>query len=186
MSRLLLQTTPLSGVCLVRRSRQEDARGFLSRIFCADELAAVGWQGPIAQINQTVTTNKGTVRGMHFQHPPYAEWKLVSCLGGRVWDVAVDLRCGSATFLQWHAECLDAEEGTALLIPAGFAHGFQALSDNAELLYCHSHAFAPEAQGGLNPTDPRLSIRWPLGISHMSDRDAQAPLISSSFPGVDA
>ena len=186
MKRLSLQATPLAGVYLLRRTRQDDARGFLSRVFCADELAEGGWQGPVAQINQTLTLSKGTVRGLHFQHPPHAEYKLVSCLRGCVWDVAVDLRRNSATFLQWHAEYLHADQGAALLIPAGFAHGFQAISDNTELLYCHSQAFAPDAQGCLNPNDPRLSIRWPLDIAHLSDRDAQAPLLNPSFAGVDA
>jgi dTDP-4-dehydrorhamnose 3,5-epimerase len=186
MKHLSLQATPLAGVYLLQRSRQVDARGFLSRVFCADTLAEAGWQGPVAQINQTLTLHKGTVRGLHFQHPPHAEYKLVSCLRGCVWDVAVDLRPGSPTFLQWHAEYLDADQGAALLIPAGFAHGFQAISDNAELLYCHSQAFAPHAQGGLHPTDPRLSIRWPLDIANLSDRDAQAPLLTPSFAGVDA
>ena len=105
-----------------------DARGFLSRLFCAEELRAAGWTGPIAQINHTHTARKGTVRGMHFQYPPHAEMKLVSCLRGEVWDVAVDIRAGSQTFLRWHAEILSADNGRALLIPQGFAHGFQALT----------------------------------------------------------
>ena len=184
MKRLSLQATPLAGVYLLRRTRQDDARGFLSRVFCADELAEGGWQGPVAQINQTLTLSKGTVRGLHFQHPPHAEYKLVSCLRGCVWDVAVDLRRNSATFLQWHAEYLHADQGAALLIPAGFAHGFQALADDAELLYCHSAAYAPQAEAGIHPQEPRLAIAWPRPVCDLSPRDASHAWLPDDFEGV--
>ena len=172
MSRFEVVDTPLAGLKLVRRQRLGDSRGFLSRLFCADELAAAGWTVPIAQINHTFTARSGTVRGLHYQRPPHVEAKLVSCLRGEVWDVAVDLRTGSPTFLRWHAERLSADNGCALLIPPGFAHGFQALSDDVELLYCHSAAFAPQAEAGLHPQDERLGITWPLPISELSARDA--------------
>jgi dTDP-4-dehydrorhamnose 3,5-epimerase len=171
MSRFQIDDTPLSGLRVVARQRLGDSRGSLSRLFCADELAAAGWSGPIAQINHTVTVRQGTVRGMHYQRPPHAEKKLVSCVRGEVLDVAVDLREGSPTRLQWHAVRLSADNGLALLIPEGFAHGFQALTDNAELLYCHSAAYAPGAEAGLHPLDPRLGIAWPLAVAEMSDRD---------------
>jgi dTDP-4-dehydrorhamnose 3,5-epimerase len=147
-------------------------------------MESAGWIKPIAQINQTYTARQGTVRGMHFQHPPRTEMKLVSCTRGEVWDVAVDLRLGSPTFLCWHAEQLSAENGCALLIPEGFAHGFQALTDDVELLYCHSEAYAAYAEGGLNPTDPRLGITWPLAIAELSVRDAGHALIGDDFEGV--
>ena len=177
MSRFEIVDTPLPGLKLVRRQRLGDSRGFLARLFCADELAAAGWTGPIAQINHTFTARQGTVRGLHFQRPPHAEAKLVSCLRGRVWDVAIDVRQGSSTFLQWHAQELSADNGLALLIPAGFAHGFQALSDDVELLYCHSAAHAPHAEAGLNPQDPRLAIAWPVPITELSTRDAGHALL---------
>lgn len=184
MSRFTVTDLPLAGLKRVQRQRMGDNRGFLARLFCAEELASAGWTKPIAQINHTYTAKQGTVRGMHFQHPPHAEMKLVSCIRGEAWDVAVDLRFGSPTFLSWHAERLSAENGCALLIPEGFAHGFQALTDDAELFYCHSETYVAQAEGGLNPTDPRLSIRWPLAITEMSARDAGHPLITSEFKGV--
>ena len=178
--------TPLPGLNLVRRQKLGDARGFLSRLFCAEELVAAGWSGPIAQINHTHTARKGTVRGMHFQRSPHAEVKLVSCLRGEVWDVAVDVRQGSPTFLRWHAERLSADNGHALLIPQGFAHGFQALSDDVELLYCHSAAYATQAEAGLNPLDERLAVTWPLPIAELSARDAGHAPITDEFKGVAA
>lgn len=184
MKRLAVTDLPLSGLKRVERQHLGDARGFLSRLFCADELAEAGWNGPVAQINQTLTRRCGAVRGMHFQYPPHAETKLVSCLGGAVFDVAVDLRKGSPTFLRWHAQELSAENRLALLIPAGFAHGFQALSDDCELLYVHSAPYVAVAEGGLSPRDPQLAIAWPLAITDMSERDAGHPAVGPDFKGV--
>ncbi len=184
MKRFVFSETSVSGLVLVQRQRLGDARGFLSRLFCAEELAVVGWRGPIAQINHTWTATRGTLRGMHFQYPPHAEMKLVTCLRGEVWDVAVDLRRGAPTFLCSHGVKLSAESGLALLIPQGFAHGFQAVSDDVELLYCHSAAYTSSAEGGLNPLDPRLRISWPLAVTEISPRDANHPPIDDRFEGV--
>jgi dTDP-4-dehydrorhamnose 3,5-epimerase len=167
VNRLSITDLPLAGLKRVERQRLGDARGFLARIFCADELRAAGWTGPVAQINHTCTARRGTVRGMHFQHPPHAEIKLVSCIRGEVFDVAVDIRAGSKTFLRWHGEHLSADNGRALLIPQGFAHGFQALSDDAELIYCHSAPYNAAAEGGLHPQDPRLAIDWSLPVAEL-------------------
>ena len=184
MSCFVITDLPLSGLKRVERQLLGDNRGFLSRLFCAEELSQAGWHKSIAQINHTFTAKKGTVRGMHFQRPPYAEMKLVSCIRGEVWDVAVDLREESPTFLQWHAERLSADNGTAMLIPEGFAHGFQTLSDDAELLYCHSAAYVPQAEAGLNPMDQRLDIRWLLPITKISARDSQHPMRDEQFSGL--
>jgi dTDP-4-dehydrorhamnose 3,5-epimerase len=184
VSRFEVSDTPLAGLRLVQRRRIGDARGFLTRIFCADDLREAGWVKPVAQINHTLTERRGTVRGLHFQYPPHAEIKLVSCLRGEVWDVAVDLRQGSPTFLQWHAAALSADNGNALLIPEGFAHGFQTLSDDVEMLYCHSTAYTSGAEGGLNPHDQRLAIEWPLAVSEISARDAGHAAINNDFKGV--
>lgn len=184
MNRFTVMDSPLRGLKLVERQRLSDIRGFLSRLFCAEELADVGWRKPIVQINHTHTAKRGTVRGMHFQCPPHAEMKLVSCIRGEVWDVAVDVRVGSPTFLHWHAERLSAENGCALLIPEGFAHGLQTLTDDVEMLYCHSESYSAEVEGGLSPTDPCLGIVWPLAIIELSGRDAGHPLITSDFEGV--
>lgn len=184
MSHFTITDLPLAGLRRVQRRRLGDSRGFLTRMFCVEELALIGWTKPVAQINHTYTAKQGTVRGIHFQRPPHAEMKLVSCLRGEMWDVAVDLRVESSTFLHWYAERLSAENGCALLIPEGFAHGFQALTDNVEVLYCHSEAYAAQAEDGLRPTDPRLGIAWPLNIVELSSRDAQHTLLSSEFEGV--
>ena len=176
--------TPLAGLMLVSRRRRDDARGFFSRFFCTQEMAELGWRLPVAQVNHTLTCRSGAVRGLHFQHPPHAEDKYVSCLRGAVFDVAVDLRQGSPTFLRWHGETLSAANGRSLLIPQGFAHGFQALEPDSELIYLHSRPYAPEAEGGLHVSDPRLAIAWPQPVSELSERDARHPLLTDAFNGV--
>lgn len=182
--RLAVSPTRLAGLMLVQRRRAGDARGYLQRLFCAEELHEAGWTLPLAQLNHTYTAGRGTVRGLHFQHPPHAEIKLVSCLRGEVWDVAVDLRRGSPTFLQWHGEVLSADNGRALLIPHGFAHGFQTLTGDVEMLYAHSAAYTAAAEGGLHPQDPRLALPWPLAVSGLSARDAGHAHIGEGFDGV--
>ena len=184
MKRLVVEDTPLAGLKRVRRTRLGDSRGFLSRLFCADELAEAGWAGPVAQVNHTRTGLRGSVRGLHFQRPPHAETKLVQCLRGEVWDVAVDLRRGSPTFLRWHAEALSDDNGVALLIPEGFAHGLQTLADDVDMLYCHSVAYAADAEGGLHPRDPALAIDWPLPIAALSPRDEAHAFVGADFPGL--
>lgn len=184
MRRLEIQSTELSGLVVVQRMTIGDERGSLSRMFCAEELRAAGWVRPISQINHALTKAAGTVRGLHFQYPPKAEAKLVSCLRGAVWDVAVDLRHDSPTFMRWHAEELSAASKRALLIPPGFAHGFQALEPDCELLYLHSEAYDPALEGALNPRDPALGIAWPKEITFISDKDASRPMITSEFQGV--
>lgn len=184
MSRFTITSLPLPGLKLVRRQLVGDSRGWLTRLFCADELHDAGWDRPISQINHTRTAERGAVRGLHFQYPPHAELKLVSCISGEVWDVAVDLRAGSPTFLQWHAERLSAADATALLIPEGFAHGFQTLTADAELLYCHSAPYAPAAEGGVHPLDPALGISWPLPVVALSPRDTGHAPLTESFAGI--
>jgi dTDP-4-dehydrorhamnose 3,5-epimerase len=184
MSRFAIVDLPLAGLKRVERMPIADSRGSFSRLFCADDLAAAGWTGPVAQINQSVTLRAGSVRGLHYQNAPHQEMKLVTCLRGAVWDVAVDLRAGSPTFLAWHGETLSAENHRALLIPPGFAHGFQTLTEEAELLYCHSAAYAPGAEGALNLLDPRLAIDWPRPIGEISERDRDHPRLSADFEGL--
>lgn len=184
MSRFDFISTALSGLTLVRRKITEDHRGFLSRFYCADEFRQAGASKPIAQINHTLTRNKGAVRGLHFQRPPYAETKFVSCLKGEVWDVAVDLRGNSPTFLQWYGEILSAANCKSLLIPEGFAHGFQTLTEDCELIYLHTAAYHPEAEGALNVTDPKLGIAWPLTITEISEKDRKHKLIEHDFQGI--
>ena len=184
MSRFDFIQTPLTGLMLVQRKAIEDHRGFLSRFYCAEEFRAAGITKPIAQINHTLTRKKGAIRGLHFQQSPQAEAKLVSCLKGEILDVAVDLRRDSATFLQWHGEILSAINRTSLLIPEGYAHGFQALTEDCELIYLHTAAYHPEAEGALNVADPKLNIAWPLPIDDLSERDRNHPFIKSDFQGI--
>ncbi len=184
MSRFDFIQTSLSGLTLVRRKVTEDHRGFLSRFYCSDEFREIGVSKPIAQINHTLTRNKGAVRGLHFQYPPQTETKLVSCLQGEIFDVAVDLRRDSPTFLHWYGVTLSARSRQSLLIPDGFAHGFQTLSKNCELIYLHTAAFHPEAEGALNVIDPKLGIAWPLTITELSERDRSHKLIEQDFQGI--
>lgn len=185
MSELSLQALPLAGLFSLQHKVHEDERGRFARLFCQGSLAAFGQPLQIRQINHSRTAQRGSVRGLHFQYPPHAETKLITCLRGAVWDVAVDLRRGSATFLHWHAERLDAGDGRSLLLPPGFAHGFQALSDDAELLYLHSADYSPEHEGGLSPADERLAIAWQLPVSNLSARDAAHPPLATDFQGVE-
>lgn len=175
--------TPLSGLKLLLRKPRGDERGYLERLYCADEFQGLFGKG-ILQINHTLTRKCGTVRGLHFQAPPYAEAKIVSCLRGQVFDVAVDLRRGSPTFLRWHAEVLSGDNHKALFIPAGFAHGFQTLTDDCDMLYFHSAAYDANAERGLSVNDPRLGIRWPVPVANLSSRDAGHPALPPEFSGV--
>jgi dTDP-4-dehydrorhamnose 3,5-epimerase len=184
MRRFTITNLTLSGLKLISRKRLGDSRGFFERLFCSDELSDAGWHKPIAQLNCALIARSGTVKGMHYQAPPKAEMKLVTCIQGKVLDVAVDIRAGSPTFLQWHSEILSADNAQALIIPEGFAHGFQTLTDDVTLLYCHTVAYNPEAERALHAQDPRLSITWPLTIAEISPKDAGHPLLDIKFEGV--
>ena len=176
--------TPLDGVRVIRRKVLRDDRGFLERLYCASELKELIGDKTIKQINRTLTSKRGTVRGMHFQLPPHAETKLVTCLRGQVFDVVVDLRRGSPTFLSWHGEVLAASEPNTLLVPEGFAHGFQTLSDDCELLYFHTAYYEPTAEGAIHARDPRVGIEWPATITELSSRDAAHPMLGPEFEGI--
>ena len=183
-SRFDFLPTPLSSLTLIQRKPIEDDRGFFCRFYCADEFREAGLRKPIAQINHTFTRKRGAVRGLHFQYPPHADTKIVSCLKGEVFDVAVDIRQGSPTFLCWHGEIISAANQKSLLIPEGFAHGFQTLTEDCELIYLHSESYHPQAEGALNVADPRLGIAWPVAITELSDRDRAHPCIGSNFEGI--
>lgn len=183
-NRFAIAPTGIAGVFSVTRRRLSDVRGFLSRLFEPQELERAGWRGQIAQINETGTAKAGTVRGMHFQHPPHAEMKLVSCIAGRILDVAIDLRKGSPTFLRSVALELSAENGTALLIPEGCAHGFQALTGDVRMIYLHSAPYAAAHEGGFDAADPALAIAWPLPVANRSPRDEALPRIPPDFEGL--
>lgn len=186
MSVMKLLPTPLVGLTLIETSPISDERGSFVRVFCDDELAAIRPGLRFPQINLSVTRHRGTVRGMHFQYPPAAEAKLIRCVRGKVFDVAVDLRIDSATYLHWHAVELDASAPLQVFIPEGFAHGFQALSDDAQLIYMHTAQWSREHEGTLRHDDPALAIAWPLPVLHVSAKDRSAPLIDADFAGIHA
>lgn len=175
--------TSLADLAVVRSTSNQDARGAFTRLYCANELEPLLGHRQIVQINQSSTNYAGTVRGMHFQRTPHSEVKMVRCLRGKVWDVAVDLRQGSPTFLRWHAQELEHNDTQMLVIPEGFAHGFQALEDDTELLYLHTSFYDPSAEGGVRHDDPLLQIEWPLPVRNLSDRDLAHPFLESGFRG---
>jgi len=176
--------TPIAGVVVVETRTHQDTRGAFARLFCAEALAEVIGPRHIVQINQSRTLRIGAIRGMHFQHPPHAEMKLVRCIRGRVWDVVADLRADSPTFLQWHAQELDAESARMLVIPEGCAHGFQVLEAGSELLYLHTAFYTPSAEAGVRHDDPGLAIRWPLAATDLSPRDQAHALLPADFAGI--
>ena len=179
-----IQATPLAGLIIIQRAPIADERGYFERMYCSEALQSIAPGKSIVQINHSSTLARGSVRGLHFQRPPHAEIKMVSCLRGEVFDVAVDLRENSPTFLHWHAEILSEENHKTLAIPEGFAHGFQTLTDQCEMLYLHTAAYHPEAEDALNVRDGRLAILWPHPISDISPRDASRPMIDNDYKGV--
>lgn len=181
-----VRQTDIDGSFVVEARPYTDHRGAFSRLFCERALADVIEGRHIVQINHSRTSAVGAVRGMHFQHPPHAEMKLVRCMRGRVWDVVVDLRAGSPTFLQWHAEELSPDSSRMLVIPEGCAHGFQALEADSELLYLHTAFYTPESEGALRFDDPLLGITWPLQVVDLSERDKNHALLTNDFAGLDA
>lgn len=181
---IVTDISSFTGLKLIERKKLGDSRGYLTRLFCTEEVYAAGWVKPIAQINHTYTSKKGTVRGLHFQKPPHSEMKIVTCIKGEIYDVAVDLRRGFKTFLNFHGEILSADNCRAMLIPEGFAHGFQTLTDDVELIYFHSEVYTPNAEAGVNPLDQSLSIDWRLPITLISDRDNNFPMVNNNFKGV--
>ena len=176
--------TTLSGLMVLERKPIVDHRGFFCRFFCAEEFQSAGFLKPIVQINHTHTEKKGAVRGLHFQYAPNAEVKIVSCLRGEIFDVAVDIRKSSPTFLQWHGEILSADNRKGLSIPEGFAHGFQTLTEGCELIYLHSAGYCGKSEGALHVNDPRIGVVWPILVTDISDRDRDHPFLSSDFKGI--
>lgn len=173
--------TPIAGVVRIECDVRGDDRGRFKRHFCADAFAKAGLPTRFVQMNHSITVGRGSARGMHYQRPPAAEDKLVSCTLGRVYDVALDLRDRSPTFMQWTAAELD--EATALFIPKGCAHGFQVLSEEAHLVYLHSEFYTPAMEGGVRLDDPTVAIDWPLPFANRSQRDLDFAPLPADFKG---
>lgn len=176
--------TPIPGLFEIKLSPFKDERGVFTRLFDIEKLKEIGFDKSIVQINHSINNNKGTIRGMHFQYPPFAEIKIIRCLRGKVFDVIVDIRQQSPSFLKWHAVELSPEKFNMVYIPEGCAHGYQALEDNSELLYMHSEMYHSETEGALHFDDPLVGIQWPLPAVHISDKDKKYPLLNESFLGI--
>jgi len=176
--------TALNGAWLVEIEPLVDERGFFARTFCHEEFLKIGFCKQVVQINHSLTKGKGTIRGMHYQRPPASETKIIRCVQGKVLDVMVDIRTGSPSFLQWYGVELSKDNMRMVFIPEGFAHGFQALTDDAELIYHHSASYSPTCECGLRWNDPALAISWPLKVSRISERDKNYPLLGEDFSGV--
>lgn len=163
----------------------KDQRGFFVRSFCINEFLNIRDDLKIVQVNHTLTTEKGSVRGMHFQLPPFCETKIVRCIKGSVFDVAVDLRKGSKTFLQWYGEIISEDNMKMMIIPEGFAHGFQTLDDNCEMLYLHTEFYNKQCESGIRYNDPSIKIEWKIPVTNISERDCNHNLINDSFKGIE-
>lgn len=173
--------TAFPGAYIVELEPRGDDRGFFVRTFCKDEFKQTGHSAEWVQQNQSLTRKKGTIRGLHFQRAPQNEIKLIRCIVGRVYDVIVDLRKDSPTFLKWSAMELSADNNTMLYVPAGFAHGFQTLEDNSALTYLHSDYYNPAADAGIRYNDPLIGIKWPIEVTVLSEKDQHIPYINNEF-----
>jgi dTDP-4-dehydrorhamnose 3,5-epimerase len=169
--------TPLAGACVIELERLEDERGFFARSFCQEEFRAHGLDPVVAQCNVSFNSKRGTLRGLHYQGEPHAEAKLVRCTRGAIWDVIVDLRERSPTARKWHAVELTADNRCSLYVPPGFAHGFQTLADDTEVLYQMSEFYHPESARGVRWDDRTLAIPWPIKKAIISPRDQAFPAL---------
>lgn len=178
--RMKIQATPVNGVYVIDIEPIGDGRGFFARTFCSKEFTDAGINMPIVQQNMSLSKVKGTLRGLHYQHAPHGEDKYVHCKSGSIFDVAVDINPKSPTYLKWFGIELSAENRTALFISNNCAHGYQVLSDCAEVGYSSSEFYHPESEGGLRYDDPMIGIEWPAEITEISEKDTSWPYLKSS------
>jgi len=181
---MIFEPTPLQGAYLIKLHPIEDERGFFVRTFCKKEFEAIGHEKEFVQMNQSYNKIKGTLRGMHFQLPPHNEIKLVRCIAGKVYDVIIDLRKESPTYLRHFGAELSAENLYAMYVPEGFAHGFQTLSDHSSLIYHHTAYYTPGSERGLRYDDKEIGIKWPMIPTCMSEKDQHYPNITATFKGI--
>jgi dTDP-4-dehydrorhamnose 3,5-epimerase len=179
-----IHPTPIIDLVVVETNVSSDERGAFSRLFCEKELLQILDHRKVVQVNHSCTKTIGAIRGLHFQQSPHAEMKLVRCLKGKVFDVAVDLRLNSPTYMHWYSQELSSENKLMMIVPEGFAHGFQVLEPDSELLYLHTAFYAPTSEGGLKFDDPALSIVWPLEPKDISARDQNHVKIDKNFKGI--
>jgi len=175
----------IKGPRIVHLSSFADERGSFARLFCKKQFSLIVPDRNVVQINHSYTKNKGTVRGMHYQTPPFAETKIIKCIKGKVFDILVDIRKNSDTFLSWFGLELSDTNNTMIVIPEGFAHGFQTLEDNTELIYFHTSFYNPQAEAGLRFDDPKLNINWKLTPKNISNRDNNFNFLNDTFKGIE-
>lgn len=166
-----LESTPINGLFVIHRPVYRDSRGQFTRLFAAEALAAAGRPTDAVHVNTSSSVEAGTLRGIHFQYPPYAEAKIVACTAGAIWDVGIDLRPGSTTRFQWFGSKLTPDNGKSMVIPEGFGHAFITLEPNSTVVYVVSAVYAPEKESGIRYDDPALKIEWPIEPSVLSDKD---------------
>lgn len=174
---MIFNKTKIEGLYIIEPELKTDERGYFARIFCQEEFRKIGIKFNIVQINCSLTKEKGTIRGMHFQKDPKAEDKIVQCIKGTIYDVVVDLRKHSPTYGKWIAEELTEDNKKMFLIPKGFAHGFQTLTQDCELLYFMSEFYSPDYASGVQWNNPFFNINWPIKNPILSDKDKNWPLI---------
>jgi len=181
---MIFTETSVKGSYVIDLEPIGDDRGWFVRTYCKNEFGKIAHTKEWVQLNHSFTKKQGTIRGMHYQIPPFSEIKLVRCIAGAVYDVIVDLRKGSSTFLHYFGAELSAANKKMIYIPEGFAHGFQALSEDCELIYHHSQFYLPGVEGGIKYNEPMVNIEWPLPIMNISARDNAHPLIDANFKGL--
>ena len=181
---MIFTETILKGSFIIDLNIFEDERGWFSRTFCKEDFNNIGHTKEWLQLNHSFTKQKGTIRGMHFQLPPFGEVKMVRCIAGAVFDVIVDLRKDSPTFLKWIGVELSAINKKMIYIPEGFAHGFQSLTNDCELIYHHTEFYKPNVESGVKYDDPKFNIDWPLALTNISERDKQHDFLKDNFIGI--
>lgn len=181
---MIFNPTSLVGSYVIDLEPRSDERGWFARYYCKEEFEKIGHTKEWVQMNHSFTNKKGSIRGMHFQVHPFREIKMLRCIAGSVYDVIIDLRKDSATFLQWMGVELSATNKKMLYIPEGFAHGFQCLEDDCQLIYHHSEFYKPGAEAGIRYNDPLINIKWPLPLTVISSRDEEHPYLTEQFKGI--
>jgi dTDP-4-dehydrorhamnose 3,5-epimerase len=176
--------TEIEGCYLAQPARVADDRGWFQRLFDEGAFKEIGFSERIVQVNQANNSRRGTLRGLHYQVPPHAETKIIYCVSGKLWDVAVDLRKNSRTFLKWTAVELSSDDPKIFMIAKGCAHGYVTLQDNTGVIYFHSEIYSPEHERGINYLDPVLNIAWKEAIGTVSDRDQNLPSLKKDFEGI--
>ena len=181
---MIFTETSLKGSYLIDLHLVQDERGWFARTYCKNEFAKIGHTLEWVQMNHSFTQQMGTIRGMHYQQPPFSEIKMVRCISGAVFDVIIDLRKGSPNFLKYVGVELSSSNKKMIYIPEGFAHGFQTLADNSELIYHHSQFYMPGVEAGIRYDEPAVNIGWPLPAINVSARDLHHPMIDGNFKGL--